>query len=258
MKVALLQSDNLPYDKAKLNFFIKIAKNEGAKLIVLPEYVLNRFFKEIEKTPISFVKKQSTQQIKHLKHLSNVYNISILAPVVKIVGDKKYKVLAKFDNGNVRYYYQQVYMPYSHWNESKFFSVKEDFPLVFNFEGIKFGAMFGFEAHIDKFWEYFKRKRVDCVLISSVSTFNSHHRWLEVLKTKAFLNHMYVIRVNRVGNYEDWTFYGRSFAISPEGEILNMLSNKEEIGVVEIEKDKVKEAKREWRFVELEKSIKHF
>jgi len=118
--------------------------------------------------------------------------------------------------------------------------------------------MFGFEAHISKFWEYFKRKKVDCVLIPSVSTFNSHSRWLEMLKTQAFLNHMYVVRVNRVGNFEDWVFYGRSFVISPEGEVLNMLSNKEEIGIVEIEKERVKEARKEWKFLELEKLIKHF
>ena len=258
MKIALLQTDNLPFDKAKLNFFIRIAKKEDAKLIVLPEYVLNRFFKEIEKMPISFVKNQTSKQLKHLKHLSTVYNIAILAPIVKVVGDKKYKVLAKFENGYVKYYYQQVYMPYSHWNENKFFSKKENFPLVFNIEGIKFGAMFGFEAHISKFWEYFKRKKVDCVLIPSVSTFNSHSRWLEMLKTQAFLNHMYVVRVNRVGNFEDWVFYGRSFVISPEGEVLNMLSNKEEIGIVEIEKERVKEARKEWKFLELEKLIKHF
>ena len=258
MRVALLQSDNLPFDKAKLNYFIRIAKSEGAKLIVLPEYVLNRFFKEIEKMPISFVKDQTKQQIKHLKHLSKVYNITILAPVVKVVGNEKYKVLIKFDSKSVRYYYQQVFIPYSHWNESKFFSVKENFPLVFNLDGIKFGAMFGFEMHISKFWDYFKKKKVDCVLISSVSAFNSHYRWLEVLKSKAFLNHMYVVRVNRIGSYEDWEFYGKSFVISPEGEVINMLGNKEEIAIVDIKKDEVKEAKKEWKFVELEKSIKHF
>ena len=49
MKIALLQSAELPFDKAKLNYYLNIAKSEGVKLFVLPEYVLNRFFKEIEK-----------------------------------------------------------------------------------------------------------------------------------------------------------------------------------------------------------------
>ncbi len=257
MKIAIIQSDNLPYDKAKLSFFMHNAKKEGASLIILPEYVLNRFFKEIENTPLSFVKNQSNQQIKHLKNLANIYNLTVIAPVVKIINDKKYKTIVKIDK-NIKYYYQQALMPYSHWNEDKFFDKKEMAPMVFKIDSFKFGVMFGFEAHIDKFWEYFKEKKVDCVLIPSISTFNSHKRWLEIFKTKAFLNHFYVIRANRTGSYKEWEFYGKSFGLSPEGEILNMLGNKEEIGIIELKKEKIKEAKKEWKFLEIEKSIKHF
>jgi len=257
MKIAVIQSDNLPYDKAKLSFFIQNAKKEGAKLIVLPEYVLNLFFKEIEKMPLSFVKNQSIHQMKHLKQLAKVYEISIIAPVIKIINDKKYKVIAKIDK-SIKYYYQQALMPYSHWNEEKFFDKKEMSPMTFKIDFMKFGVMFGFEAHINKFWEYFKEKKVDCILIPSIGAFDSHQRWLEIFKTKAFLNQMYVIRANRTGFYKTWEFYGKSFVVSPEGEVINILGSKEEIAIVEIKKEKIKEAKKEWRFLDIEKSIKHF
>ena len=257
MKIAVIQSDNLPYDKAKLSFFMHNAKREGARLVVLPEYVLNRFFKEIEKTPLSFIKNQTNHQIKHLKHLANIYDLKVIAPIVKIINNKKYKAIVKIDK-NIKYYYQQALMPYSHWNEDKFFDKKEMSPMVFKTDGFKFGVMFGFEAHIHKFWEYFKEKKVEVVLIPSIGTFNSHQRWLELCKTKAFLNHLYVIRANRIGYYNNWKFYGKSFVLSPEGEIINILGNKEEIAVVELNKDKIKEAKKEWKFLDIEKSIKHF
>ena len=258
MNIAVIQTDNLPYDKAKLSLFIQRAKKENAKLILLPEYVLNRFFKELEKIPLSFIKHQSKYQLKHLKQLSKVYNMTIIAPIVKIIKDKKYKVIAKIDGDKVKYYYQQVYMPYHHWREDKFFDKQECMPLTFSISSIKFGVMFGFEAHIEKFWEYFNKKNVDCILISSVGTFNSHQRWLNILKTKAFLNHKYVIRANRVGLYNDWEFYGKSFGIDPEGEVIEILGNKEEIGIFNISKEKIKEARKEWKFLELSKSIKHF
>ena len=257
MKVAILQTDNLPYDKAKLSLLIQNAKKNKAEIILLPEYVLNRFFKELEKMPISFIKNQTTHQIKLLKHLASIYNVCIIAPIVKIVNDKKYKVVVKIDK-NIKYYYQQIYMPFSHWNENKFFDKKDDLPLVFIKNGIKFGVMFGFEAHIEKFWQYFSEKKVECVLIPSVGTFDSNKRWLEIFKTKAFLNHFYVLRANRIGSYETWEFYGKSFAIGPEGEIIDILSNKEEILIVEINKQKIKEAKKEWQFKNLEKLIKNF
>ena len=258
MKIAVIQTDNLPYDTANLSYLIQRAKKEKAKLVLLPEYVLNRFFKEIEKMPISFIKNQTKHQLKHLKQLSKVYSITIIAPLIKIIKDKKFKIIAKIDGEKIKYYYQQVYMPYSHWREDKFFDINESTPLVFNIDNIKFGVMFGFEAHIEKFWEYFNKKNVDCILIPSVGTFNSYQRWLNILQTKAFLNHKYVIRANRIGAYKDWEFYGKSFGISPEGEILNILGNKEEIGIFSIKKEKIIEARKEWKFLELSKLIKHF
>ena len=255
MKIAFLQSDSLPYDKAKINYFLTLAKRENAKVFILPEYVLNRFFKEIEKMPSSFIKNQTSHQVKLLKQLSKAYNIIILAPLVFIKGEKKFKVLGKFYQGKVRYYYSQVYMPYSHWNEDKFFSKKESKPLVFNVGNIRIGAMFGFESHFDRFWEYFRDKKCDAVLISSIGTFNSHKRWYEMLKSRAFLNNTYVLRVNRVGEWEDWKFYGKSFVISPEGEDVIMLGSKEELGIVKIDKHQVKEARKEWKFAKLAKNI---
>jgi len=255
MKIALFQTENLPFDKAKLSFYIQRAKKEGASLIVLPEYVLNRFFKELENIPLSFIKDQSRHQIKLLKNLSTIYNITIIAPVIKVIKDKKFKTIIKFSPNGLKYYYQQILMPYSHWNEAKFFDVKKSLPMIFNIEGIKFGVIFGFEIHFPKFWDYFKSKNVDCVLIPSVGTFNSHKRWFELLKSKAFLYNMYVVRANRVGFYENWEFYGKSFVIDPEGEVITILGNKEEIGIVEINKNKIKEARKEWKFSELEKLI---
>ncbi|MEO1922990.1 MAG: carbon-nitrogen hydrolase family protein, partial [Nautiliaceae bacterium] len=105
MKIAIYQADSLPYDKARLNYFLAQARKEKVKLFILPEYTLNRFFKELEKMPLSFIKNQTSHQIKLLKRLSN--DITLLAPLVLVKGNKKYKVIGKFFKGSVRYYYSQ-------------------------------------------------------------------------------------------------------------------------------------------------------
>ncbi len=253
MKIAIYQADSLPYDKARLNYFLAQARKEKVKLFILPEYTLNRFFKELEKMPLSFIKNQTSHQIKLLKRLSN--DITLLAPLVVIKGNKKYKVIGKFFKGSVRYYYSQLFMPYSHWNENKFFEKKENKPLVFSIGKYRIGAMFGFEAHFDRFWEYFRDKNVDFVAVIGTGTFNSHQRWFEMLKIRAFLNNMYVCRVNRVGSFKDWEFYGKSFVIDPEGEKILMLGSQEELGIFKIDKEVVKEAKKEWKFRKLSKEI---
>ncbi|NPA11666.1 MAG: carbon-nitrogen hydrolase family protein [Epsilonproteobacteria bacterium] len=253
MKIAIYQSDALPIDKAKINYHLALARREGAKLFLIPEYVLNRFFKELEKMPISFIKNQTQKQIEILKRNSN--DITILAPLILIKGDKKYKVIGKFFKGKVRYYYSQVNMPYSHWNEEKFFDTKENNPMVFSLGKYRIGALFGFESHFDNFWSFFRKKRVDFVAVLSVGTFDSFNRWYCMLKSRAFLNNMYVCRVNRVGEFKDWKFYGRSFVINPEGDDLLMLGENEEVGIFSISKDVVKEASKEWKFKQLYSKI---
>ncbi|GAB6073512.1 carbon-nitrogen hydrolase family protein [Nautilia lithotrophica] len=255
MKIALLQSAELPFDKAKLNYYLNIAKSEGVKLFVLPEYVLNRFFKDIEKTPINFIKEQSNHQLKLLKKLSLVYNITILAPLVVIKGQNKYKALVRFQKGKARFYYQQIFMPYSHWNEDAFFDKKDSKPLIFSIGNIRIGAMFGFESHFCKFWDYFAEKKVDLVVIPSVGTFNSKKRWFELLKTFAFIKNMYVARVNRVGEWNEWNFYGNSFVVNPDGELVDSLGSKEELLITDINKNLIKEARKEWKFNKLANEV---
>ena len=255
MKVAVIQTSSLPYEKAKINYYLSILRSKNVKLAVIGEYVLNLFFKELETMPISFIKQQSLHQIKLFKKLSNSYNITIIAPLIMVKKDKVYKVFVKFSPKSTRFYYQQLYMPYSHWNEKAFFSKKKTKPLVFKLDGFTIGVMSGFESHFDEFWQFFRKKRADLVVVPSVGTFNSKKRWEKLLTTKAFLNNCYVLRANRVGSFEDWKFYGDSFLVNPDGDIIHKLSNKEELLISDISKKEVKIAKKEWSFISLRKDL---
>jgi nitrilase len=255
MKVAVIQTSSLPYEKAKINYFLSILRSKKVKLVVIGEYVLNLFFKELEKAPLSFIKQQSSHQIKLFKKLANRYDMTIIAPLIIVKKDKIYKAFVKFSPKSTRFYYQQLFMPYSHWNEKAFFSTKPTKPLVFKLENFTIGIMSGFESHFDEFWSYFRKKRVDLVVVPSVGTFNSKKRWQKLLTTQAFLNSCYVLRANRVGSYEDWKFYGDSFLSNPDGDIVTSLSNKEELLIAEIDKKEVKIAKKEWGFIPLRKDL---
>ena len=256
MKVAVIQTSSLPYEKAKINYFLSILRTKKVKLVVIGEYVLNLFFKELETTPISFIKKHSQNQIKLFKKLSKSYNITIIAPIVVVDKNKFYKVFAKFSPKSSRFYYQQLFMGYEHWNEKEFFDTKINKPLVFKIENFNIGVLSGFETHFDEYWSFFRTKNIDLVVVPSVGTFNSKKRWRNLLSTQAFLNSCYVLRANRVGSYKDWKFYGDSFLASPDGEIIECLGDKEELLIVDIYKKDVKIAKKEWGFINTRKDLK--
>jgi len=255
MKIAVIQTSSLPYEKAKINYFLSILRSKEVKLVVIGEYVLNLFFKELENMPISFIKQQSTHQVKLFRKLSNRYNMTIITPLVMVKKDKIYKVFVKFSPKSTRFYYQQIFMPYSHWNEKNFFISKSNKPMVFKLENFTIGVLPGFESHFDEFWQFFRNKRVDLVVVPSIGTFNSEKRWRKLLSTQAFLNNCYVLRANRVGAFEDWKFYGDSFLVNPDGDIIEKLSNKEELLIVDIDKKEVKTAKKEWGFISLRKDL---
>lgn len=258
MRVAVLQLSSQGMSNTKLYNYIRIAHKQGVKLLLLGEYILNPFFKELEHLSISMIKEQAEYQTKVLKELSTTYDMTIIAPLILAKKNKLYKTVAKFAPSSTSYYNQQILINYSHWNEEKYFAneIKElSSPLVFKVNGFKFALMSGFELHFDEIFAPLKEKNIDCILVPSVSTFGSYERWKALATTRAFTNNCYVLRANRIGEYSqdefDWKFYGDSFLASPNGEILEYLGNKEELMIVDMNHSEVIQSRKLWGFKEM-------
>lgn len=258
MIAAVLQLPSIGMSSTKLYHYIRIAHKKNVKVLVLGEYLLNSFFKELETMSVTMIKEQSEHQIKILKELSLNYAMTIIAPLVIVKKKQLYKTIIKFSPNSTSYYFQQVLINYSHWNEAKFFANQIEelkAPMVFSVDGFKFALISGFEMHIDKLWTMASQKNVDAVIVPSVSTFESSSRWKNLAQMRAFTHNCYILRANRIGEYKEkdytWHFYGDSFLIDPNGDVLNELGNKEELMLVEMLHSEVIEAKRNWGFREL-------
>lgn len=254
-KICALQLATQPMSDLRLDYYFKICSQEDARLVALGEYVLNSFFKELETMPRSIVKEQSERKRDSLLNLASKYDVTIIAPIVLSKGNNFTKVVAKFSPGGVKFHEQQILMPYSHWNEAKFFANAQEGELnfmTFMHDKLKIGVMFGFEAHFDASWTYMMSKKVDVVVMPTASTFFSENRWEELLKTRAFLNNIYILRVNRVGNHKvtagQWNFYGDTMLIDPLGEVETSLGNSEEMLIAKVSKQKVVNARNLWEF----------
>ena len=253
--VAALQLPTLGMNATRLEFYLKKAHERGAHVMLLGEYVLNHFFKEFSTMPKSMVKEQSNKHITLLKTLSKRYNITFIAPIILTKKDGFHKTIAKIMPKSASYYEQQILLPYAHWNEKKFFanpmSALKD-PMTFSVNGFKVMVMAGFELHFDPFWQSVTRKKIDLVLLPTASTFGSHNRWGEIIKTKAFLHGCFILRANRLGEYSDdefkWKFYGDTMLVSPEGEVEMMLEDKESMLIETIDKAEVLDHRKSWSF----------
>lgn len=257
MRAAVLQLSAQGLSSTKLYNYIRIANKQGVKVLLLGEYILNPFFKELKSMSISMIKDQASHQSKILRELADKYSMTIIAPLIVVKKKKVYKTVAKFSPKSTSYYQQQLLINYSHWNEEKFFDneIKElDTPLVFKIDGFKFAVIGGFELHFDKVWEHMSYKNIDCVLLPTVSTFDSFQRWKSLILSRAFTHNCYILRANRIGEYSDkdydWKFYGDSLLASPNGELLEHLGNKEELMIVDMSHTEVVLSRRSWGFKE--------
>jgi nitrilase len=178
-----------------------------------------------------------------------------VAPLIIVRKKLPYKSIVKIAPSSVSYYDQQILINYAHWNEEKFFAnavAPVTSPMVFVVEGMKFAVMGGFELHFDPLWQEVMRKNVDCVLLPTISTFESRTRWRDLIRTRAFTNHCYILRANRVGEYQEdghaWNFYGDSLLMNPYGEMEMSLGDTEELMIVDLHHDEVLQARRDWGF----------
>ncbi len=255
LTISALQLPTLGMQATKLDFYIRTAHNRGVKLILFGEYVLNHFFKELSSMPKKMVKEQTQKHIESLKKSATQYDMVFIVPIILLDEDRYIKSIAKIAPKSISYYEQQILIPYEHWNEKEFFSNKIQplkSPMIFKLNGFKIMIMGGFELHFDKFWQIVIDKKIDLVLLPTASTFGSHNRWREIIKTKAFLHSCYILRANRLGEFVEngikWEFYGDSMLVEPSGEIYMMLENRESMLIETIDKENIKEHRRLWGF----------
>lgn len=264
MKICALQLPTLPMSSARLDYYLQICANEGVELVCIGEYVLNNFFRDLIKMPKNLIKEQSDMRKIIINDLCKKYDLNIIAPLVLQKKRGFVKVCAKFSKTQNKFYEQNFLMPYSHWNEKSFFineTSKINIP-IFTLNRLKFGIISAYETNFDICWQEIMRKKVDVVITPGACTFFSEKRWKELLKTRAFTNSVYILRINRVGEHkyenEKWNFYGQSMLISPFGEIINELGKDEEMLLSHVDKKEVNKARSIWKFADQLKNIGAF
>ena len=257
MTLGVLQLPSVGMSTTKLYHYIRIAHKRGVKVLLLGEYLLNSFFKELQQTPVSMLRELSEHQLGILRELSATYDMIFVAPLVTVRGGKPYKSIVKISPRSTAYYQQQVLIDYPHWNEAAFFAnpvepLRE--PMTFRVGNVRFGILGGYELHFDALWRHIGDRRIDCVLLPTASTFESQQRWRELVKMRAFTHNCYVLRANRIGELKEgrytWRFYGDSLLVNPDGEIESTLGDTEELMVVHIDHAHVMESRRGWKFKE--------
>lgn len=257
MKIVLAQVSAMPLQEEALHAYFRHL--DKGSIVVFGEYVFDLFFASLEDTPKEIIAQLYEQKLEILQKLSQKYALKIITPIVAVQKNKIYKQIAIVDSKESRFYTQQFLMDYPHWDEKAFFdnpvardSTSIETPYVFEENGIKIGAMFGFEAHFDSLWLKFKEKNIDMVLVPSAGAFESAPRWRALLGSRALCNGCMVVRVNRTGKvntkHGEFEFYGESFVAGPNGEIIEKMGKKDGFICVDMDANSIRKEAKEWGF----------
>lgn len=199
-----------------------MALQEGARIICFQElFHLPWFPREADRSAFDLAETRDGETVKRiLEKLKTVDAVAIL-PIFEKDGKKYYNTAVVVDRGAVAGVYRKVHLPgIPLWEEKYFFSSGDKgFPVFETSQG-RIGVQISWDNLMPEVSRILALKGADVIFAPTACAFKSQHIWQTVISGNAIANGVYVMRVNRVGSETAQDFYGMSFCVNPEGELI--------------------------------------
>jgi N-carbamoylputrescine amidase len=232
--------------------FAQIAIEKGANLICFQELFTTHWFpREMNKRYFSLAEKMDGFTITRMQKLAEEYEVALICPIFEIEEDSFYNSAIIIDaGGEVLGSYRKIHVPQIPlWEERYYFSPgNHGFP-VFETKFAPIGVQICWDNFFPEGSRILALKGAKIIFSPTAAAFASQRKWETMIASNAVANGIYIFRVNRVGSEEKQDFYGRSFCISPEGELLDEPTGmKDSIALIEIDLKNIDKARKEWPF----------
>jgi N-carbamoylputrescine amidase len=233
--------------------FAQVAVERGAQLICFPELFTTHWFPmQMDERHFSLAEKTDGPSVRRMQEVARTYGVALICPIFETEGPGSfYNSTVIIDaGGEILGSYRKIHVPrIPLWEEKYYFSSGN---LGFPVFQTKF-ATIGIQICWDNFFPEGSRilalKGAEIIFSPTAAAFASQKRWETVISGNAISNGVYVFRVNRVGSEAKQDFYGKSFCISPEGELLDKPAGmKEGIALIDVDLKYIDQVRREWPF----------
>ena len=233
--------------------FAQIAVEKGANLICFQELFTTHWFpREMNKRYFSLAEKIDGFTITRMQRLAEENKVVLICPIFEIEEDSFYNSAIVIDaDGKVLGSYRKIHVPQIPlWEERYYFSSgNHGFP-VFRTKFAPIGVQICWDNFFPEGSRILALKGAKILFSPTAAAFASQRKWETVISSNSVVNGVYIFRVNRVGSEPKQDFYGRSFCISPEGELLDKPTGlKDSIALVEIDLKNIDKTRKEWPFL---------
>jgi N-carbamoylputrescine amidase len=144
--------------------------------------------------------------------------------------------------------YRKIHIPDIPLWEEKFYFTTGDkgFP-VFDTRFGRIGVQISWDNLYQEGTRILALKGVDIVFAPTACAFKSQHIWQTVISGNAITNGIFIMRINRVGSEDNQDFYGMSFCVNPEGELIGgPTGGGDSVLLVDVDFEYLKHIRREW------------
>jgi beta-ureidopropionase len=230
----------------------EIAAEKGAVILCYPELFLTPWFPRCEeKAFLSLAQQVTAESLNRFRSLSGSTNTVLIVPFYEAENGKSYNSAAVFDSGKLLGTYRKMHVPnLPLYREQFYFSSGEaGFPVFETSKG-KIGVQICWDNLFPEGARILALKGAEIVFSPNAASLNSHALWERAITANAFANNLFIFRVNRVGQEEGISFYGRSFCADPWGEMASELAGgKEAIVIADIDLAERTAAAETWGFL---------
>ncbi len=204
----------------------EVAAEKEASIICFPELFQTPWFpRREEKALLSLALDRSAESLRRFQTLSETAKAVVIVPFFESAGGRCYNSAAVFDAGRPLGVYRKVHVPNLPLYREQFYFSPGDggFPVFETSQG-KIGVQICWDNLFPEGARILALKGAEIIFAPTAASLNTHSLWERAITANAFANNLFIFRVNRVGQEEGISFYGRSFCADPWGEMASELA----------------------------------
>ncbi len=255
--VQMSPSKDIDSSIVKAMDFLSMAAKNKANVVCFPELFLMSWFLQ-DKSPekirenIKAAESLDGKTVNLFKEQAKKFNIVIIVPFFERHEDNYYNSSAVIsEEGGIIGVYRKVHLPgLEYYHEKSYFSGGNEFP-VFKTSFGNIGIQMGWDNFYPESSRILSLKGAEIIFAPTASAFSTNGKWFLSISANAFLNGVYILRVNKVGRDKPLDFYGKSFCVTPGGNIIDDFAGINECALIyNIDTKEVERARENWPFIE--------
>ena len=237
--------------------FAEVAIDGGAKLISFAELFTTHWFAYEENDDparaVPFAEPIPGPTTEEFSALAKTKGVVRVLPIAELEEDRVYNAAAVIDaDGSLLGTYRKVHLPrLPLWYEKDYFTPGDrGFP-VFTTKYLTLGVQICWDNYFPEGSRILGLKGAELIVSPTATAMKTQERWQTAISANAIANGLFALRVNRTGSEKVQDFYGETFCVDPNGELLSMPADmNDSVSLFDIDLEDVKKTRALWPYFE--------